>query len=269
MSDLLQTEVKGRVLHVTLNRPDKRNALNEQLCHDIIDTINQGNHDQDIGAVVLTANGPVFCAGMDLHEIGHVDEETMGHLHEQLFTMGSRLGKPLVGGVDGPALGGGFGLVANCNIVVASSKAQFGLTEVRIGLWPFLVQRAGITAVGERRFVELALTGRIIESPEAQSMGLIQEINEDPAGKAMEIGEKLANFSLNAVRGGLNFVQEVRGEDPEMAGMLGRNARKELFEHEDFQEGLRAFREKRDPVWPSLARKQHRAGEEQAGDETP
>ena len=260
MSDILQAETPGRILRLTMNRPEKRNALNAQLCREVVDSINQANHDHAIGSVLLLANGPAFCAGMDLHELGHVDDEVLGHLHDQLFTMGSRLSKPVVAAVEGPALGGGFGVVANCHIVVASPKARFGLTEIRIGLWPFLVQRACVNAVGERRFLELALTGRIIEPGEAESMGLIHGIHEDARAKALEIAENLAGYSLPAIRGGLNYTQEIRGEDWEMAGMLGRNARQEQFQGADFQEGLRAFREKRRPVWPSHNDRNHLSG---------
>jgi len=260
MSDILQDEITGRVRRLTMNRPEKRNALNAALCRELVDAINQANHDHEIGAVLLMANGPAFCSGMDLHELGHVDDEALGHLHDQLFTLGSRLSKPLVAAVDGPALAGGFGLVVNCHVVVASPNARFGLTEIRIGLWPFLVQRAAVNAIGERRFLELALTGRIMEPTEAQSMGLIQAIHEDAGAKALEIAEQLAAYSLPAIRGGLNYAQEIRGEDWEMAGMLGRNARQEQFQGADFLEGLRAFREKRRPVWPSIAPKSHESG---------
>lgn len=260
MSDILQAETTGRILRLTMNRPDRRNALSAQLCRELVDAVNQANHDHAIGCVLISANGPVFCAGMDLHELGHVDDEVLGHLHDQLFTMGSRLGKPVVAAVDGPALGGGFGVVANCHIVVSSPRARFGLTEIRIGLWPFLVQRACVNAIGERRFLELALTGRIAEPAEALAMGLIHAIDENVEAKALEIAEKLAGYSLPALRGGLNYTAEIRGEDWEMAGMLGRNARQEQFQGADFHEGLRAFREKRDPVWPSLTPKNHQPG---------
>jgi|SRR5579863_4741437 len=263
MSDILQSETVGRVLRLTMNRPDKRNALSGQLCRELVDGVNHANHDPKIGCVLLAANGPAFCAGMDLSEIGHVDEDILGHLHDQLFTMGSRLSKPVVAQVDGPAMGGGFGVVTNCHVAVASPKARFGLTEIKLGLWPFLVQRQAVNTLGERRFLELAMTGRIIEPPEALAIGLIHVIDEDVSHKAMEIAENLAAYSLPAIRGGLNYTQEIRGEDWEMAGMLGRNARHEQMEGQDFLEGLKAFREKRKPVWPSASQLGHH------GDGTP
>ena len=88
----------------------------------------------------------------------------MNALHEQLFTIGVRLEKPMVAAVHGAALGGGTGLVANCHVVVALRDAAFGLTEIRLGLWPFLVFRAVAAALGERRAMELALTGRVFRA---------------------------------------------------------------------------------------------------------
>jgi len=261
MSDILQSETRGRVLRLVLNRPEKRNALNAQLCHELQDSISHANHDSKIGSILLLANGSCFSAGMDLQELGQVDEESLAHIQEQLFTTGTRLSKPLVAAVDGPALGGGLGILANCHIVVASSKAKFGLTEIRLGLWPFLIHFAVAAALGERRLLELALTGRVFEAQEAQAMGLVQVIDEDPNGKAMETAENLANSSSMAIRSGLNFSQEIRGEDPEMVGLLARNARKEVFESPDFQEGLKAFREKRQPVWPSLSHEKPNPGD--------
>ena len=154
-----------------------------------------------------------------------------------------------------------MGLVANCHVVVASSNAQFGLTEIRLGLWPFLVFRAVEAALGERRAVELALTGRIFDAHEAHAMTLVHQLHEDAGAKAMEIAANLSEYSPSAVRSGLSFVQEVRGKDWGMAGLIARRVREELFHSPDFQEGIRAFREKRKPEWPSLAQKNEYPGE--------
>jgi len=155
--------------------------------------------------------------------------------------------------VQGPALGGGTGLVANCHIVIAEPAATFGLTEIRLGLWPFLVFRAVDMALGERRAVELALTGRIFAAEEARQLGLVHEVVPDAAARAFEVAELVANFSPTAIHNGLGFVEEVRGMDWEDAGKVARRVRDWVFATEDFQEGLRAFREKRPPRWPSLS----------------
>jgi enoyl-CoA hydratase/carnithine racemase len=154
--------------------------------------------------------------------------------------------------VEGSALGGGVGMLANCHIVIASEKATFGLTEIRLGLWPFLIFRAVATAVGERRAVELALTGRTFSARNAHEIGLVHEVTPDCREAALQVASNVASFSPTAIRQGLRFVQDSKDKDSETAGAIGRRVRNEVFETADFQEGIRAFREKRPPRWPSL-----------------
>lgn len=261
MSDVLEIELRNRVLRLMLNRPDKRNALNAELCRELVDSVNRANKDPQVGAIVLAANGKAFSAGMDLQEVNELRPEALSNVHEQLFTMISRITKPIVAAIDGAALGGGLGLVANCHVVVASPRAQFGLTEIRLGLWPFLVYRAVQEALGERRALWLALTGRIFNAEEGKAIALVHELHEDPLAKALEISEELGGLSPSAVRSGLGYVQEARGKDWEMAGLIARRVREELISGPDFQEGVRAFREKRKPEWPSLAEVNRYPGE--------
>jgi enoyl-CoA hydratase/carnithine racemase len=252
MSEILQITQLGRIVRIALNRPESHNALNSDLCRELVDATNRANRDPHVGAIVLTGIGDSFCAGMDLKELGNVSLETINNVHEQLFTLSMRLGTPLVVAVNGLALGGGTGLVANAHIAVASDRAKFGLTEIKLGLWPFLVFRCVQTAVGERRAIELALTGRVFDAKEACALGLIHEIVPDCNQRAMEIAEALTRSSPTAIRSGLDFVQEVRDKDWDAAGLIARRIREEVFESADFHEGVRAFREKRQPKWPSI-----------------
>jgi enoyl-CoA hydratase/carnithine racemase len=256
MSALLETVREGRVLHLILNRPDKRNALNADLCGEVVDALDAADRDNAVGAILITGSGKCFCAGMDLREISDGQNAArIDTLHEQLFTAAMRLNTPIVAGVHGAALGGGTGLVANCHIVVAAPDATFGLTEIRLGLWPFLVFRAVTAALGERRTLELALTGRIFPAAEAREMGLVQEIAADPSARAAEVAQGLAEASPTAIRAGLGFVRQVRGMSWEKAGEVARLVREDVFASADFAEGIRAFLEKRRPRWPSLGEK--------------
>ena len=251
MSDILELTQQGRVLRVALNRPGEHNCLTSELCRELVDAINRADRDPKVGAIVLTGNGGNFSAGVDLKELGSVSAETISNVHEQLFTLSMRLGTPLIGAVEGLAVGAGAGLAANCHILIASPKARFGLTEIKLGIWPFLVFRAMQAALGERRALEMALTGRIFEADDALRYGLVQEVVDDPGARAMEVAAGVANNSPTAIRSGLDFVQEVRGQGWEKAGLIARRVRDELFKSADFQEGVRAFREKRQPRWPS------------------
>ncbi len=252
VSENLQITRFERVLRIALNRPEKRNALNTELCRELVHALDDAAQDPDTGAILLTGNGKSFCAGMDLSEIGTVANEEILALHERLFTFGAHMEKPVIAAVNGPALAGGTGLVANCHIVIAADDATFGLTEIRIGLWPFIVYRAVSTALGDRRTAELALTGRVFGAREAQQMGFVHEISYDLEESAADLARSVAGFSPTAVRTGLRFVRQTRGRDWESAGEIAGRMRNEVFQSEDFQEGLRAFREKRAPRWPSL-----------------
>ena len=257
MSDILKISRESRVLRLSLNRPEKRNALSTQLCRELVESLEAAFHDPAVGAILLCGNGKHFCAGMDLGEVATEPapgsrEAEISTIHEQLFTIGARAEKPIVAAVTGASLGGGMGLVGNCHIVVAHPEASFGLTEIHVGLWPFFVFRALTLGLGERRVLGLALTGRVFAAPEAREMGFVQEIATDPQTRAAEIARTLSEFSPVTIRAGLGFAREVRGQDWITAGQIARRTRDEIFQTPDFAEGIHAFREKRAAHWPSL-----------------
>ncbi|HLJ46585.1 MAG TPA: enoyl-CoA hydratase/isomerase family protein [Bryobacteraceae bacterium] len=254
MSDLLEVSCENRVLRLYLNRADKRNALNIELCRALLEAFEQARTDPSIGAVLLGANGPTFCAGMDLKEVTEpgIPEETA--IHEQLFTIGSHLNKPIVAAIHGPVLAGGLGLVSNAHVAFAAHGSTFGLTEIRIAMWPYVIFRSMVLAIGERRTLELCLTGRMFAAHDALHWGLIhhivplQEIEE----RAMALAVELANNSPEAIARGLDFVRRSRELSWNDAGDLARSLREATFASADFLEGVNAFREKRHPSWPSL-----------------
>ena len=261
MSESLQISREGRVLLLALNRPEKRNALNLDLCRALGDGLDAAEADPGVGAVLLSGNGRSFCAGMDLNEVLSRESGPINEVHERIFTAGIRMTKPVVAAVHGAALAGGTGLAANCHIVVAAEDATFGLTEIRLGLWPFIIFRSVAAAVGERRATELALTGRIFGSGEAREYGLVHHLvaSADLMARARDIAGAIAEASPTAVRSGLAFVRDARGKTWEEAGALARRMRNEVFRSADFEEGIRAFQEKRRPAWPSLGT-QHLGG---------
>jgi enoyl-CoA hydratase/carnithine racemase len=254
MTELLHSVRRERIQCLTLNRPDKRNALNAALCRALVDALEEADRDPGVGAILLAGNGKAFCAGMDLGEIeSGADTAEINKLHERLFTIGARIIKPIVAAVHGAALAGGTGLAANCHIVVATADATFGLTEIRLGLWPFLIYRAVTAALGERRTLELSLTGRTFGAAEAREAALVHEIAGDAPARALEIARSLTAFSPVAVQSGLRFVQKVRRCPPELAGDIAQEMRNQVFESPDFKEGIGSFREKRPPRWPSIS----------------
>ena len=251
MSESLQISREGRLLRLALNRPERRNALNMDLCTALGAALDEAENDAGVGAILLSGNGKSFCAGMDLHEVLSPSGGDINEVHERIFSAGIRMTKPLIAAVHGAALAGGTGLAANCHIVVAAEDATFGLTEIRIGLWPFVIFRTVAAALGERRATELALSGRILPASEAREYGLVHHVVE-PATlieRAREIAGAIAEASPTAIRAGLAFVRDARGKSWEAAGDLARQMRNEVFRSADFQEGIRAFQEKRPPRW--------------------
>ena len=139
-----------------MNRPEKRNALSVELCRALLEAVERASEDRACRRDSAHSQRAVILRGDGSGRVGHSSSyDQVDIVHEQLFTVGARLEKPLIAAVHGPALGGGTGLVANCHIVVASEEASFGLTEIRLGLWPFLVYSAMVAAVGERRTMAL------------------------------------------------------------------------------------------------------------------
>lgn len=251
----LQISREGRVRRLTLNRPEKRNALSGELCHALVSAMEDANNDRSVGAILVDAAGKVFCAGMDLEESLRPDAAAKTEIHEKLFTCGMWMRKPIVAAVQGPALAGGLGLVANAHVVVAAQGCSFGLTEIRIGMWPYVIFRAMAAAIGERRTVELSLTSRIFGTAEAMQWGLVHEVT--PAieldDRTVALAAQLAESSAGAVKAGLDFVNRSRTLAPDAAGELARTLRAQAFASPDFHEGVKAFLEKRKPAWPSIS----------------
>lgn len=249
----IEKQLDGRVLRLALNRPEKRNAIDLRSCQELTCSLRDAIDDRRVGAILLSGNGKAFCAGMDLTEAAQVDKHALAEAHEHVFTIRDWMVKPVIAAVHGPALAGGTGLAANAHIVIASEDAIFGLTEVRLGLWPVLIFPAVVAAVGERRAIELALSGRTFTAVEAERYGLVTEVVPDDqlTSRASEVAASIAEGSATAIRSGLEYVRQIRGKSASEAQRAGRFVRDEMMRHPDFAEGLRAFREKRKPVWSS------------------
>lgn len=254
--DLLVSE-HCRVLHIALNRPEKRNALTSHMCSGIVQAISSAQTKSDIGSILITAAGQVFCAGMDLDEAVDQHGSDLAALHDDLFTIGATSMKPIVVCVNGPALGGGLGLVAQGHIVMAAQGAVFGLPEIRIGLWPFMVYRAVEAALGPRRTLELSLVGRVFPAQDALVWGLVHYVSppSEAIERAKSLARDLAKLSPLALEMGMRYFHESRGKSSEEAGERAAALRSKLMESADFREGCAAFKEKRDPRWPSMPQK--------------
>jgi len=258
----LLVNLNCRVLHVTLDRPDKRNPLNAEMCSELVGAIGSAQSDPQVGSILISSAGQVFCAGMDLDEaVGPVGAD-LAEVHEKLFTTGANSLKPIVVCVNGPALGGGLGLVAQGHAVIAAEGAVFGLTEMRLGLWPFLVYRSVETALGARRTLELSLTARVFSTQDALQWGLVHHIcpPTEAFHRAAAIARDLAKASPLAIQAGMQYVRDSRHKSWNEAGELATSLRIRLMDSADFKEGYAAFKDKREPHWPSMPPEPRSAG---------
>lgn len=243
----------SRVLHIHLQRPEKRNALNRQMCRQITEAVNLAQSRDDLACILLTAAGSVFCSGMDLDD-AQGDQAELNALHEDLFSLGARSVKPIVAAVNGAALGGGLGLAVQAHLLYAGEGAVFGLPEIQVGMWPFLVFRCLSAALGRRRTLALSLSGRSFPAQQALEWGLAYRVvpTTDLEERARNMARRLAKGSPQALALGMQYVVEADGSSRQQQGELAAALRVKLVESEDFEEGVAAFKQKRDPHWPSM-----------------
>jgi enoyl-CoA hydratase/carnithine racemase len=184
----LRTEQDGRLYRIALSSPETRNVIDAEGCRDLLREMRSAEADENVGAILLEADGPIFCAGCE------PDEE--------LMSIGRTISRPIVAAVQGVVLAGGLALAANAHIVVAAQGTSFGLTDVREGRSNEAVIRAVARAMGTRRALELSLSGRIFSTPEALAWGLVHHVA--PAfeldDRATEVAGGIANADPGAIR---------------------------------------------------------------------
>jgi len=240
---LVLTSRENKIQRITINRPEKRNALSIELCHDLLAAFREAEVDTAVSVVLLDAAGPTFSAGMDLGEIAGPDFIRQADVHEQLLTIGFNYSKPIIAAVQGAVFGGAVALAANAHVVVAAEDTKFCCTEIHIALWPYVAFRAIEAAVGERRAMELALTGRVALANEAYEWGLVTQVC--PQEKLSEIVTRLARqmeaFDADALSQGVQFINQSRGLPPEEAGMVARRFRDRAFQSSAFQAAVKKF----------------------------
>src|SRR5213082_3451786 len=168
---------RDTVATITINRPDNRNALGTDTVKELRQAFDQAKHDEAVRVIILTGAGKVFCAGADLQgfmlEISELDRYFQRRNLADLFLEMTELGKPTIARVNGHALAGGFGLVAACDLAIASDAAQFGMPEVNVGVWPMMIMAIVFRNVPRKAGMELMLTGKRIDADEAVRIGLI------------------------------------------------------------------------------------------------
>jgi len=245
---------------ITLNRPDKRNAISYELIQELLTALAEVAK-SSAWMLILTGAGKAFCSGMDVENlktlIGRTpqqsleDSQTMARLFRMLYDFP----KPTIAAVNGAAVAGGIGLATLCDFTLAVPEAKFGYTEVRIGFVPAIVSTFLLRQVGEKLARDLLLTGRLFDAAEALRIGLITEIV--PAENLMNRARELAAQLMENSPASLLYTKRLlsaaaRAElDRQIVAAVHENAA--IRSTADFREGISSFLEKRKPKWSSPA----------------
>jgi methylglutaconyl-CoA hydratase len=244
------------VATITLNRPEKRNAISFELIDDLLRALDEVSN-SEATVLIVTGAGKAFCSGMDLDNLKALlgrspkqnlqDSQTMVQLFRSLY----EFPKVTIAAVNGPAIAGGTGLALLCDFTLAVPEAKFGYTEVRIGFVPAIVSTFLLRQVGEKQARDLLLTGRIFGAEEAARMGLVSEVV--PAENLMVRAGQLALLLMENSPASLRATKQLltdhaRAElDWQMEAAVRENAA--IRTTSDFREGISSFLEKRKPVW--------------------
>jgi enoyl-CoA hydratase/carnithine racemase len=236
MSDLLLVDNRGAVRVLTMNRPDKRNALNNALTEALLDALNGADADESVRSIVLTGAGPAFCAGADLSEFKDLTPdkthlvERRAELTMNLHRIFSRLTKPVVTAVNGAAMGGGAGLALAGDVVVMSTAAKLGFPEVKHGIVAAIVMANLVRNVGRKSAFELVATGEPVDAAQARALGMVNRVTapEQLMVEALQMAEKFAVVARPAMAATKQLFYRVLDLPFERALDEGRNINKRM-----------------------------------------
>jgi len=256
---LVNYEVKDRVGYIVLNRPEKRNALSQELVTSLHDALTMAEQDERAKVIVLAAKGEAFCAGADLAYLQQLQrfsfEENLAdsqHL-KNLFLKIYHLTKVVIAQVNGAALAGGCGLVTVCDFAIASSSARFGYTEVRIGFIPALVTVFLLRKMGEQKARQLLLSGELISAQQALDLGMITKVVSPAAeldSMVTEFAQMLVNNnSAQAMKQTKQLISDVQGMTLNAALALAAASNAQARASEDCKRGIAAFLNKEKLSW--------------------
>jgi methylglutaconyl-CoA hydratase len=256
--EFITLEIENRIATITLNRPEKRNALNTFVVSELLDAFQKIETDESAKVVVLKANGEAFCAGADLSYLQQLQKNTFEenledsrHL-KKLFETIYNFPKVVIAQVEGAALAGGCGLANVCDFCYATPESKFGFTEVKIGFIPAIVSVFLLRKIGEAKAKDLLLTGNIIAAQEAENCGLItkivekESINDFVKDKCNQLILQTSSQSLALTKHLISTVQHLNIEDAlEYAAKQNANARAT----NDCKKGIASFLNKEKLIW--------------------
>ena len=253
----LIVEEDDHVLNLTLNRPEKKNAMNPVFMNEIVYALTYAHYTPEIWMVVFRANGDIFTAGADLKAFSGAPQDEVDSTippPETMVVIGDAIGglhKPCIAKVHANVYAGGFLLICGCTHVIAADSAQFSLPEVKRGIWPMQVMASLAPIMPARKLLDLCMRGKAVEANEALTLGLATQVvaADQLEDEVLSLVAELKTLSPSAIRLGLKAWDELKGiqeneRHPFLLQMLG-----EILQTQDAAEGMMAFREKRKPEW--------------------
>jgi enoyl-CoA hydratase len=256
LTDALYEAGGDGVATITLNRPERRNALGPRMLRDLRAALAAARDDAAVRVVVLTGAGDkAFCAGADLAGFAADATEVQRHIERgdfvDLFVACERLGKPLIGCINGHALAGGFGLALCCDLLVCADTATFGTPEIKVGVWPMMIMSIVTRNLGRKRAMQLFMTGERIDAATALQWGLVNRIVAagDVRERTHAWAAEIAGWSPLIMRLGRDAFYATDSLDYQTALRYLQAQLTVVSMTEDFREGVTAFLEKRAPTF--------------------
>jgi len=249
--------IDNEILTITLNRPEKRNSLNQELVTEFKDVLQRFKKDDTIFAVIITGSGKAFCAGADLaylktlldfnYEKNLNDSLALKDLYFMLYSYP----KPTVAMVNGPAVAGGCGLVNVCDFVFSAENAKFGYPEVKIGFVASMVSIFLVQSIGERAAKNLLLSGKLIDAKHAKNIGFVDEIKPENELRDFSVHflKSLKENSPQSLEYSKNLFSEIIFDDLDKKLIKACEFNAKSRGTGDFKEGITSFLEKRKPNW--------------------
>jgi enoyl-CoA hydratase/carnithine racemase len=243
MNPVLLVEDRGAVRILTMNRPEKRNALNSELTGKLLQALRETDNESSVGAVVLTGAGPGFCAGVDLSEFKGLQDpqaaEQRAELTMQLHLVFSQIAKPVVTAINGAAMGGGAGLAIAGDLAVMAEGAKLGYPEAKHGIVAAIVMANLVRQVGRKAAFELVALGEPVDAVQALRLGMINRIskNEEVLSVSVSMAEKLAGVARPAMAETKRLFHEVADLALQPALERGRDANRRMRNFQKLGEG--------------------------------
>jgi enoyl-CoA hydratase/carnithine racemase len=252
----LLVKEENHLLTITLNRPAKKNAMNEVLFREIAFALEHAYYNNDVWVVVIDAVGDVFCAGADLKAFSGEAEPTKSTVPVPAgeVVMGdvfSDVHKPCIAKVHAPVYAGGFLLICGCTHVVASPDATFSLPEVKRGLFPFQVMQSMLQIMPPRTVLDYCIRAKTLNAAEAEKIGLVTKVveKENLDAEVQALVDEIMQYSPSAIKLGLEAFDNLKNVEPAEAHNYMKQMLALTIETEDAAEGMKAFFEKRKPNW--------------------